>query len=58
VVPLISLRAQSDNPVIHSVMAVTKSCFHLACLLMPARRFPPPWSVEETEACFSVNFER
>ena len=21
---------------------------------MPARRFPPPWSVEETEACFIV----
>ncbi len=21
---------------------------------MPARRFPPPWSVEETEACFVV----
>jgi hypothetical protein len=22
--------------------------------LMPARRFPPPWSVEELEACFVV----
>ena len=21
---------------------------------MPARRFPPPWSVEETDACFIV----
>ena len=21
---------------------------------MPERRFPPPWSVEETEACFIV----
>jgi hypothetical protein len=21
---------------------------------MPARRFPPPWSVEELEACFVV----
>jgi hypothetical protein len=21
---------------------------------MPARRFPPPWSAEETEACFIV----
>ena len=21
---------------------------------MPARRFPPPWSVEETDACFTV----
>jgi hypothetical protein len=21
---------------------------------MPARRFPPPWSVEELEACFFV----
>ena len=21
---------------------------------MPARRFPPPWSVEEQEACFVV----
>jgi hypothetical protein len=21
---------------------------------MPARRFPPPWSVEETAACFIV----
>jgi hypothetical protein len=20
----------------------------------PARRFPPPWSVEETDACFIV----
>jgi hypothetical protein len=25
------------------------------CLVeMPQRRFPPPWSVEETEACFIV----
>ena len=23
-------------------------------LSLPARRFPPPWSVEETEACFIV----
>ena len=22
---------------------------------MPARRFPPPWSVEELEACFVVH---
>ena len=22
--------------------------------IMPARRFPPPWSVEELEACFVV----
>jgi hypothetical protein len=22
---------------------------------MPARRFPPPWSVEELEACFVVS---
>ena len=21
---------------------------------MPERRFPPPWSVEETDACFIV----
>jgi len=21
---------------------------------MPARRFPPPWSVDETDACFIV----
>jgi len=21
---------------------------------MPPRRFPPPWSVEETDACFIV----
>jgi hypothetical protein len=21
---------------------------------MPARRFPPPWSVEELDACFAV----
>jgi hypothetical protein len=24
-------------------------------LLMDARRFPPPWSVEELEACFVVS---
>jgi hypothetical protein len=23
--------------------------------LMPERRFPPPWSIEELEACFVVN---
>jgi hypothetical protein len=23
-------------------------------MIMPARRFPPPWSVEELEACFVV----
>jgi hypothetical protein len=22
--------------------------------VMPARRFPPPWSIEELEACFVV----
>jgi hypothetical protein len=22
---------------------------------MPARHFPPPWTAEETEACFVVN---
>ena len=22
--------------------------------MMPARRFPPPWSVEELDACFVV----
>ena len=22
---------------------------------MPERRFPPPWSVEETDACFIVS---
>jgi hypothetical protein len=22
--------------------------------LMPQRRFPPPWTVDETDACFSV----
>jgi hypothetical protein len=22
--------------------------------IMPARRFPPPWTVEETSACFVV----
>jgi hypothetical protein len=21
---------------------------------MPPRRFPPPWSVEETDACFTI----
>jgi len=25
-----------------------------ACFVMPARRFPPPWSVEELDACFIV----
>src|SRR4029077_19033995 len=25
-----------------------------ALALMPARRFPPPWSVEELDACFVV----
>jgi len=24
---------------------------------MPARRFPPPWTVEELDACFVVNQE-
>ena len=26
----------------------------VALLLMPARRFPPPWSVDEQSACFVV----
>jgi len=25
-----------------------------AALIGPERRFPPPWSVEETDACFIV----
>ena len=25
---------------------------------MPSRRFPPPWSVEETDACFIVRDEK
>ena len=29
-------------------------CAIQAALLVPPRRFPPPWSVEEAEACFIV----
>lgn len=29
-------------------------CAIQAALLVPPRRFPPPWSVEEEEACFLV----
>ena len=33
-------------------VATAATCYHR---LMPsARRFPPPWSVEETDACFIV----
>jgi hypothetical protein len=34
-------------------MAVTEWSF-LQALGMPARRFPPPWTVEELNACFVV----
>jgi hypothetical protein len=27
---------------------------HTQPIAMPERRFPPPWSVEETDACFIV----
>jgi hypothetical protein len=35
------------------MMSVTDSCFLQTCAL-PARRFPPPWTVEEQAACFVV----
>jgi hypothetical protein len=39
--------------------SVLRFCFGggrdiLVCLMSDARRFPPPWSVDELEACFVV----
>jgi hypothetical protein len=34
--------------------SLTVSGYAAAVLLMPVRRFPPPWSVEELDACFVV----
>ena len=38
--------------------ACRRLCLFEPLWLMPARRFPPPWSVEELDACFVVRVNR
>ena len=33
---------------------IFRGFFYLIAFAMPARRFPPPWTVEEQDACFVV----
>jgi hypothetical protein len=35
--------------------AAATACYH--CSMPSARRFPPPWMIEEQEACFTVRDE-
>jgi hypothetical protein len=35
-------------------MPVEKLCARVRSLISTARRFPPPWNAEETDACFIV----
>jgi hypothetical protein len=39
----------------HELQGAAAACYH--CFLPSALRFPPPWTIEEQEACFTVRDE-
>jgi hypothetical protein len=51
-------RRMGGNSFPPDVLSNLATCYHRARRVTSSCRFPPPWSVEETDACFIVNDAR